>query len=210
MTLEPAVECLWQSLAADAAVPAMLLGPGARLLRITDGWKRINPEATHARGPAAFSAGFWSERSAFVDRALAGAAPVRLIEMVRGVLLQTTFRPCSAIAIDAVLATSRLATADGDKTDVIVSEHPDMGRLGDLTERELELLHHIGMGRSSEDAARLMHRSTRTVEWHRASLGQKLRCSNRVELARIAFDSGLTAVDIPFLVSLRRTVRSRG
>jgi hypothetical protein len=47
-----------------------------------------------------------------------------------------------------------------------------------------------------------MHRSTRTVEWHRASLGQKLRCGNRVQLARIAVRAGLGAVDIEFIRAL--------
>jgi hypothetical protein len=53
-----------------------------------------------------------------------------------------------------------------------------------------------------------MHRSTRTVEWHRASLGQKLHCDNRVELARIAIESGITAVDVPFLTALRKNARA--
>ncbi len=76
-----------------------------------------------------------------------------------------------------------------------------------LTERELEVLAFIGEGLATAEIARRLHRSAKTVEWHRRSLGSKLRVTNRVELARIAIRAGLThlgIVDIRPRISLSR------
>jgi DNA-binding NarL/FixJ family response regulator len=75
---------------------------------------------------------------------------------------------------------------------VIHARHNDMGTLASLTPRELEILCLIGQGMATADIAKHLHRSEKTVEWHRVSLGNKLGVSNRVELARIAIRSGLT------------------
>lgn len=60
-----------------------------------------------------------------------------------------------------------------------------------LTEREREILRLIATGFSTSEIAARLHRSVKTVEGHRVSLGTKLRVRNRVELARIAFQHGL-------------------
>lgn len=64
--------------------------------------------------------------------------------------------------------------------------------LGSLTPREREVLQHIGMGLPTAEIARKLHRSVKTIEGHRVSLGLKLGVSNRVQLARIAIRSGLS------------------
>ena len=69
------------------------------------------------------------------------------------------------------------------------------GVLGELSERELEVLRLISLGLSTAQIAKAMGRSVKTVEWHRVSLGDKLGVTNRVELARIAIRAGLVSVD---------------
>jgi len=64
-------------------------------------------------------------------------------------------------------------------------------KLESLTAREREVLGLIGRGMSLPQIARQLHRSQKTVESHRLSLGRKLEASNRVELARIAITAGL-------------------
>lgn len=71
----------------------------------------------------------------------------------------------------------------------------DAGALGELSERELEVLRLISLGLSTAQIAKAMGRSVKTVEWHRVSLGDKLGVTNRVELARIAIRAGLVSVD---------------
>jgi len=70
-----------------------------------------------------------------------------------------------------------------------------LGELCVLTKRELEVLALIGRGLTAKEIAALMHRSVKTVENHRISLGAKLHKSNKVELALIARDAGLTVDD---------------
>lgn len=66
--------------------------------------------------------------------------------------------------------------------------------LESLTPREREILVHIGEGKSLPEIAHSLHRSLKTIESHRLSLGRKLNASNRVELAHIAIATGLVAV----------------
>jgi len=63
-----------------------------------------------------------------------------------------------------------------------------------LSPREREVLIHIAEGKSLMDIAQTLHRSLKTVESHRLSIGKKLEASNRVELARIAIAHGLVSL----------------
>jgi DNA-binding CsgD family transcriptional regulator len=210
---------LWEALARDCGAAMGLLHRNGTVLffnRIASLlFLGVESEATPNRplremvGPA-----FAEERGRFMARVLESGEPLQVLSMVRGVLQYATYRPIdparglvliSAFPASLVAERPEMRPASG----VEVAEHNDLGPLGVLTERELELLHHIGMGRSSDESAHMMHRSTRTVEWHRASLGEKLGCDNRVQLARIAQRCGLTAVDLPLLHDLHRGARRR-
>ena len=78
---------------------------------------------------------------------------------------------------------------------VIESQVAGLGVLSVLTKRELEVLALIGRGLTAKQIAELMHRSVKTIENHRISLGAKLKKSNKVELAIIAREAGLTVDD---------------
>lgn len=69
--------------------------------------------------------------------------------------------------------------------------HP---RLDRLTPCELEVLDLIASGLSTADIANRLHRSQKTVKSHRLALGRKLEVTNRVELARIAIETGLSQI----------------
>lgn len=71
----------------------------------------------------------------------------------------------------------------------------ELGPLSDLTPRELEVLALIGQGLRVADIAKLLHRSERTIEKHRESIGRKLDSTDRVELALIARRAGLRVDD---------------
>jgi DNA-binding CsgD family transcriptional regulator len=78
---------------------------------------------------------------------------------------------------------------------VVKSEVAGLGELCVLTRRELEVLALIGQGLTAKEIAALMHRSVKTIENHRISLGAKLQKSNKVELALMAREAGLTVDD---------------
>ncbi|MEM9419990.1 MAG: LuxR C-terminal-related transcriptional regulator [Planctomycetota bacterium] len=65
-----------------------------------------------------------------------------------------------------------------------------------LTERERQVLAMIGRGYSIPKIAEKLFRSQKTIETHRHSLGRKLGVSNRVELARIAIQTGLAPLEL--------------
>jgi DNA-binding NarL/FixJ family response regulator len=86
----------------------------------------------------------------------------------------------------------KATTQDG--IPVVRAKHDDLGVLGALTTREMEILRLIGKGLSTADIAKQLHRSVKTIEWHRVSLGTKLGVTNRVELARIAIRAGVVGL----------------
>ena len=86
----------------------------------------------------------------------------------------------------------------------------DLGPLAHLTEREMQVLRLIGLGLSTQEIAERMHRSKKTIEWHRVSLGSKLDVTNRVELARLALRAGLTWFDEDAITHVWRTASRNG
>lgn len=140
------------------------------------------------------------ERLRILRRTLSTSASITLIGLVKGRLAHDSFRPLSARGegIGRVLLVSADASptessqnVQGDGHELVRAVHDDLGPLEALTKREMEVLTHIGMGLSTADIAKALHRSVKTVEWHRVALGNKLAASNRVELARIAIRAGL-------------------
>lgn len=117
---------------------------------------------------------------------------------IDGVRLRAVLRPTTWDGQPAVLVVSRdiqdmlpLEPPHLPGFDIIKPDVADRGPLSQLTDRELQVLTMIGEGLTTEEIAKRIGRSTKTVEWHRASLGNKLGCSNRVELARVAIKAGL-------------------
>ena len=70
-----------------------------------------------------------------------------------------------------------------------------MPLLHGLTNREQEILGLIGQGLTIPEIAERLFRSQKTIESHRQSLGRKLQVGNRVELARIAIQTGLAPLE---------------
>ncbi|MGD9688709.1 MAG: response regulator [Phycisphaerales bacterium] len=67
-------------------------------------------------------------------------------------------------------------------------------RLGALTPRELQILRMIGKGMSRTEIAKVIFRSPKTVDAHRAAIMEKLAIHDRVELARYAIREGLVEI----------------
>lgn len=63
---------------------------------------------------------------------------------------------------------------------------PEQFAIDKLTDRELEILEHLGKGLSTRDIAEKLCISTKTVDSHREHLKQKLQLDNAAELTRYA------------------------
>lgn len=67
----------------------------------------------------------------------------------------------------------------------------DTTLLQDLTEREREILHHIGLGESNDEIAQNLHISPATARTYVSRLLAKLETRDRAQLVIIAYESGL-------------------
>lgn len=65
----------------------------------------------------------------------------------------------------------------------------------DLAPREREVLQLLAEGKSTQQIARLLHISVKTVETHRRRTGQKLGIRTVAELTKYAIREGLTSAD---------------
>jgi len=65
--------------------------------------------------------------------------------------------------------------------------------LGDLSDRELEVLRLIGAGRGTRQIAEELHLSIKTVESYQAHLKEKLLLKNSRELVQYAISRALGA-----------------
>ncbi|TVQ61222.1 MAG: helix-turn-helix transcriptional regulator [Phycisphaerales bacterium] len=140
-----------------------------------------------------------AERLGYIREAFNTSGPIVVDGMLRGIMHRTTYRVVRELAgtPEAVLIVERPAiwpspTPPG--TSIHRAGNDDAGEIGKLTRREREVLRLIGQGLATADIAKILHRSVKTIEWHRVSLGNKLGVTNRVELARIAIRAGLTTL----------------
>lgn len=68
---------------------------------------------------------------------------------------------------------------------------PDVARLDVLTERERQVLHHVGRGRTNLDIGRLLSLSPATVKTHVNRAMAKLDARDRAQLVVVAYETGL-------------------
>jgi DNA-binding CsgD family transcriptional regulator len=144
-----------------------------------------------------------AERLCMIARVIESGRPMLVRGMYEGICIRTVYRRIpldDAGAEEAgVLAIGRdvadLSAHDADALadcEIVDSEVQDLGPLAVLTPRELTVLAMIGGGHTTAEIADRLHRSEKTVEWHRTGMARKLGVRNRVELARLAVRAGLT------------------
>ena len=78
-----------------------------------------------------------------------------------------------------------------------------------LTQAETTVLTLVLDGKSSKEIAKVLHRSTRTIEWHRSHVMRKLKAENMLDLVRRVVAMGL--IDIaakPELVSISSPLKA--
>jgi len=157
-----------------------------------------------------------SQRLATFDRVSRTGKPALLRSIVQGRQLHSWIQPIEADGMDNLdpddrparetpqrfLTISRYVEGDdplpptpGKDYDYVESEFVDLGPLDVLSPRELEVLALIGQGMSNKEIAATLFRSVKTIDNHRAAIGQKLKVDDRVTLGEIAHRAGLTLKD---------------
>ena len=147
----------------DATPGVLAAAPGCRVMLVT-------AHRDSDRVQRAFAAG----ASGFIPK---DAAPAELLAAVRSVAAGSEYlHPSLGAAL----------IRDGSSFDRTLK-----GPGGELTDRELQVLREIAMGRTNAEAAERLFLSVRTVENHRARLMEKLGATTRADLVRLAFAAGL-------------------
>ena len=143
-----------------------------------------------------------AERLIFIRQAITAAKPLMLVESLSGVPLRTIIQRAVAptgellaLCVHHVGAAAIELPLDAERYTIITPVHHEVTPLSKLTDREIEVLRMIAMGDSQAEIAAKIHRTVKTVEWHRASLGRKLGATSRVELARLAIRYGLVTTE---------------
>jgi len=211
-------DVLIEALLSDFEAPVMLCDDALRVIRVSPTAKRYlegrGLDAGDVRLPETMTASVAKERVPLIRHAMSQFQPLHVLGMLGGVWTRSAYRPfaCArgktylAVSLVPVVETALVETS-GVRPMVYRARVDDLGMLSVLTEREVEVLRLIGLGLSSEDIASVLHRSVKTVQGHRVALGNKMRITNRVELARIALLSGITKMDGEALVLLWRQAR---
>lgn len=134
-------------------------------------------------------------------KALQSDKPLLTIDARHGLPLRVVMRrvldPHDGLGVLCILTarfTFDVAEVDRKVYQVLPSALRTGTSLAGLTESEKRILTLIAEGHSTAQIAMMIHRSPKTVEWHRAALGKKLGLRNRVDLARWAIQNGLVAI----------------
>jgi DNA-binding NarL/FixJ family response regulator len=141
------------------------------------------------------------QRAIMMHTSFRGRAEIQTIRPLSEGLIHPSSSPTVLVTIrvavpgqDAMPTTVMAAgpsTGENAGDLVVRAKHQDLGPVGSLTTRELQILRLIGEGLTTAQIAARLFRSAKTVEWHRMVIGRKLGAKNRVELARIAISAGL-------------------
>ncbi|MBX3361203.1 MAG: hypothetical protein KF912_08035 [Phycisphaeraceae bacterium] len=143
-----------------------------------------------------FGAAFADERAELIAPTIESGSLVNYEQLVRGSRYLTRIFPLDTKAFGQrgyfVLAEPCTnASPLGDGHDLVSTLHGDLGELGSLTRRELEVFRLLAEGLTGVEIAGILHRSPKTVEFHTARILHTLSLRSRTELARMAAERGL-------------------
>lgn len=111
--------------------------------------------------------------------------------------LDTDAPPAQARLLVIARYAQDLPGSDDDRPSFTLFESRfiSLGDLDILSPRELEVLALVGQGLSIREIAGMLHRSEKTIQNHRDSIGSKLKLPNRVHVAEVARRAGLKQTD---------------
>ena len=209
-----ALAAAWPALASDPTTGVAVVELAGRLVWCNEQTVRMflggGVSASECWGRSFLDLGFpveWiNERLAMYERIRATGKAALSRTIWEGVQLLTWHYPLSSRgddAVDQILAITRptvIGLDDIPRDDgaylTIVSEVMRLGPLDALTPRELDVFVLLGQGMTMREAAGVLHRSPKTIERHRESIGRKLAVGRRAGLSEAARRAGLTTADL--------------
>lgn len=215
-------DVLLHTLTVDCVVPALLIDDEFRVVRANSvaldprrngyEWKIGGSYASSVPPQIA------RERLPLIEQSMHTGRRLVIDGMLAGMCKRSCYRPFEhkgnrlmfLVCWPQVLnpTTTNQRTENG--TDYVEAQAHDLGPFTPLTERELEVLALVGRGLTNEEIAQTLHRSIKTVQGHRLSLGVKLGMTNRVQVAKLALQSGIVEHDLETIRMVWRHSRDAG
>lgn len=208
MNKNPHDDALWSRLVRTPGIGVGIVDIDGDLLfvnqeemRIFEGVTDVDFEGKNLRdfhAPA-----FVEERLRVIRQVIESGKPVHFRHIYLGHRVESTIWPLPELDSEKprVMVISRQVhgldqSVPAEGIDCVESAYIDLGTLNILSPRELEVFVMLGHGKSIPEVARLLHRSPKTIERHRESIGQKLSLQSQAEIVRIVTDVGLTLDDL--------------
>lgn len=208
---------LWTALVEDSGVAFKMLTADGVMLYANAAYAELvgapSAESLIGQRPESYlPPEFAREVLALFHTVAASGKPAMLRTMWRGRPVTGIVRPLAGAGAVACTIRPQLPSDSRlrGRVKFIQSKYADEGPIASLSVRERAVLSLIGAGMSIAQIATTLGRSAKTIENQRNSLGRKLKVSNRVELARIALDSGLTRPTTVHITRRRLSRRAAG
>lgn len=212
------LQALGAALGSDPLSGVAIFGEGGAVIWANPQLSKMfrGPEASPAQSigrrlKEVYPEHFANEVVSLIDQCAATGKPALMRTIWRGEQICTWVQPIKADPADAneasagtqVLTISRKVRGDEHPKDLfshvefekVDTKVIDLGPLDVLSTRELEVLALLGQGLSAADIAAVLHRSVKTINTHRESIGKKLKMDDRVKLAAVAQRAGLRLTD---------------
>ncbi|PVY25082.1 LuxR family two component transcriptional regulator [Paraburkholderia silvatlantica] len=169
---------------AEEALAAMECRPDMAIVDIslqTDSGLELVKTLRHRYPDLAILVLSMHDESLFAERALRSGANGYLMK------LEATEHVVSAIR-EVLAGNIYMSAAMHEKLAraLAVPRKKPEGQIANLSEREFEVLHLIGLGFSTRDIAEKLNRSVKTIEAHQANIKEKLNIRSGKELTRFA------------------------
>lgn len=198
-------DVLWSAFTKAPGIGVCVVSPAGDIYFASEESQRIylgttNPAVIGRNILDLFPEAWAEERRGYYRRVVETRQPLTVREVWHGRQLCTTLRPIidDSGEVNMILGLSQITPSDSPSDvehEKVESEFIELGELDVLTPRELVVLALVGQGLSLKEIAAKLHRSFKTVDNHRASIGRKLKQTDRVALARIAAQAGLQVSD---------------
>lgn len=198
--------------AAFSALSLIVLTPDGTIVFANsvavNGFAGVNKHTVKGKHLTELTPQTWAnERIKYMKIAAHTGKPVPMVDLISGKRLFTVLRPVEIehhgkletlifITVEPVSPLQIQWIREQFKPgELITAEHIDLGRLGVLTSRELEVLALMGQGLRQKEIATKLCRSISTIDRHRERIGEKLEITDRADLIAIAREAVLDVED---------------
>lgn len=200
-TIDPS--SLWAAMSQTAGVGVSITDAEGRLLFVNDTAMVLFEETADVdykdkRISDFHPPEYVKERLAMIGRVLAEGKPLSITHIYHGRKITSTVWPIrdrtppfNRVLVISQSESNSDAPRFPDLCETVESQYIGLGALSVLSRRELEVAILLGHGMNVPKVAKLLHRSPKTIQRHKASISTKLQVHGQAELVQMVTAMGL-------------------